>query len=202
MSVTTKSIIAVGAAAFLALAGAVSTADAGRGGGKGGGFKGGGIHMGGGAKFKGGGGSMGKFHGYSAGKSFRYGGGGPAAPNSRAMATASSTLMAGKGPASTATSAGSVIIPGMVSRSTLTAAADAAGSIARLWRPAATIGGTATTSAPGRTTNADAQFVLAPAWAWRGYCGKPSTAKIRKVAYFSPIFRSSLYCGESRHAWI
>jgi hypothetical protein len=75
MSVTTKSIIAVGAAAFLALAGAVSTADAGRGGGKGGGFKGGGIHMGGGAKFKGAGGSMGKFHGSSAGKSLRYGGG-------------------------------------------------------------------------------------------------------------------------------
>lgn len=51
MSLTTKSIIAIGAAAFLALAGAMSTADAGRGGGKGGGFKGGGIHMGGGAKF-------------------------------------------------------------------------------------------------------------------------------------------------------
>jgi hypothetical protein len=46
MSVTTKSIIAIGAAAFLALAGAMSTADAGRGGGKGGG-----IHMGGSAKF-------------------------------------------------------------------------------------------------------------------------------------------------------
>lgn len=85
MSVTTKSIIAVGAAAFLALAGAVSTADAGRGGGgKGGGGKGGGggfkgvsiHHMGGGgAKFRSGGGSMGKLHGHSGGKSFRYSGG-------------------------------------------------------------------------------------------------------------------------------
>jgi hypothetical protein len=85
MSITTKSIIAVGAAAFLALAGAVSTADAGRGGGgKGGGGKGGGggfkgvsiHHMGGGgAKFRSGGGSMAKFH--SGGSKFKgYSGGG------------------------------------------------------------------------------------------------------------------------------
>jgi hypothetical protein len=69
-SVATKSVIAVSVAAFLALIGAVATAEAGHGGGG----KGGGIHMGGSA-FKGGGG--GKFHGYSGGgKSFRYGGGG------------------------------------------------------------------------------------------------------------------------------
>ena len=49
MSVTTKSIIAVGAAAFLALIGIVPTAEAGRGGGAR--MGGGGIHMGGGAKF-------------------------------------------------------------------------------------------------------------------------------------------------------
>jgi hypothetical protein len=49
MSVTTKSIIAVSAAAFLALIGIVSTAEAGRGGGAR--MGGGGIHMGGSAKF-------------------------------------------------------------------------------------------------------------------------------------------------------
>jgi len=69
MSVTTKSIIAVSAAAFLALIGIVSTAEAGRGGGAR--MGGGGIHMGGSAKFhtnqggkygyRGGGGSA-KFH--------------------------------------------------------------------------------------------------------------------------------------------
>jgi hypothetical protein len=67
---TTK-LIAVSAAAFLALAGAVSTAEAGRGGGHGGGHGGhggghGGHHAGGGGKHMGGG----------AGKAFRYGGAG------------------------------------------------------------------------------------------------------------------------------
>ena len=73
MSVTTKSIIAVGAAAFLALIGIVSTAEAGRGGGAR--MGGGGIHMGGGAKFHtnqglkyGYRGSGGKFHTNPGGK--------------------------------------------------------------------------------------------------------------------------------------
>jgi hypothetical protein len=68
--VTTR-FIAISAAALFALAGAVSTAEAGRGGGHGGhggghGGHGGGHHAGGGGKHMGGGGN----------KAFRYGGGG------------------------------------------------------------------------------------------------------------------------------
>ena len=60
--VATKSVIAVSVAAFLALIGAVATAEAGH---SGGGGKGGGIHMGGSA-FKGG--SAGKFRSNQGGK--------------------------------------------------------------------------------------------------------------------------------------
>ena len=64
----TTGLIAVSVAAFLALAGAVSTADAGRGGGHGGGH-----HMG--SAFKGGS-SIGKFHSNQGGKyAYRSGGG-------------------------------------------------------------------------------------------------------------------------------
>ncbi len=69
----TTGLIAVSVAAFLALAGAVSTADAGRGGGHGGSGHGGGHHMG--SAFKGGS-SIGKFHSNQGGKyAYRSGGG-------------------------------------------------------------------------------------------------------------------------------
>ena len=32
------------------------------------------------------------------------------------------------------------------------------------------------------------------------YCGMPSTAKVRYLAYFSPIFRTCSYAGSFRHA--
>jgi len=84
MSNITRRAIAVGVAAFLGLMGAISMAEAGRGGGihisSGTGFKGGGVHMGGSA-FRGGsihmgGGSMGKFHTNQGGKYAYRGGGG------------------------------------------------------------------------------------------------------------------------------
>jgi len=33
------------------------------------------------------------------------------------------------------------------------------------------------------------------------YCAMPSTAKVRYLAYFSPIFRTSSYAGSFRQAW-
>src|ERR1700733_9142235 len=35
-----------------------------------------------------------------------------------------------------------------------------------------------------------------------GYCGTPSTAKARNVAYLSPIFRCAICVGSARQAWI